>query len=295
LTKVREADVLVREIGGPAGHLGLLAWLEGALGDPSAADEHGRMAVAVGETSRSTWLQGLGALGMIALSRGDHEEAHRYLAPAADLFFGLRIQEPDWEPFHGDAIEASVSAGNREAADGLVSWLEERGETSERAGVRAIAARGRGMLLAARGDHAEADRSFAAAIRHHHEDGGRYELARSLLTRGSSLRRAGRKRAARDALEEAKGHFEDLGAVLWAQRTAGEASRIGGRRPSRGALTEAEMRVARLAAAGRTNREIADTLFMSVRTVEGHLSHVYAKLGIRTRTELALFLDHADA
>ena len=56
-------------------------------------------------------------------------------------------------------------------------------------------------------------------------------------------------------------------------------------------LTAVEERVARLAAAGRTNREIAATLFMSVRTVEGHLSHIYAKLGIRSRTELALFFD----
>ncbi len=52
--------------------------------------------------------------------------------------------------------------------------------------------------------------------------------------------------------------------------------------------------MARLAAAGRTNREIAATLFMSVRTVEGHLSHIYAKLGIRSRTELALFFDPDD-
>ena len=52
--------------------------------------------------------------------------------------------------------------------------------------------------------------------------------------------------------------------------------------------------MAKLAAAGRTNREIADTLFVSVRTVEGTLSHVYAKLGVRSRTELAVFIDATD-
>jgi DNA-binding CsgD family transcriptional regulator len=59
-------------------------------------------------------------------------------------------------------------------------------------------------------------------------------------------------------------------------------------------LTESEARVARLAAAGRTNQEIARTLSMSVRTVEGHLSHVYAKLGLRSRTELAVFFERGD-
>jgi DNA-binding CsgD family transcriptional regulator len=56
-----------------------------------------------------------------------------------------------------------------------------------------------------------------------------------------------------------------------------------------GELSPVERRVARLAAAGRTNKEIADALFLSARTVAGHLSHVYGKLGVRSRTELALF------
>jgi DNA-binding CsgD family transcriptional regulator len=81
--------------------------------------------------------------------------------------------------------------------------------------------------------------------------------------------------------------------VRWVARTAAESDRIGGRRPSGSTLTDAELRVARLAAAGRSNREIADSLFASVRTVEGHLSHVYAKLEIRSRTELAIFFDEA--
>ncbi|MGH2963044.1 MAG: response regulator transcription factor, partial [Solirubrobacterales bacterium] len=83
--------------------------------------------------------------------------------------------------------------------------------------------------------------------------------------------------------------FEGLGNEWWAARATEELARISGRRPSDGQLTPAEQRVARLAAAGRTNREIADVLFMSVRTVEGHLSHIYAKLGIRSRIDLALF------
>jgi DNA-binding CsgD family transcriptional regulator len=69
---------------------------------------------------------------------------------------------------------------------------------------------------------------------------------------------------------------------------------VSGRRAALTKLTDAEDRVVRLAASGLTNREIARALFMSVRTVEGHLSHAYAKLGLRSRTELAVFLQRSD-
>ena len=80
-------------------------------------------------------------------------------------------------------------------------------------------------------------------------------------------------------------------APSWVESAQAELSRIGGAGSAGDVLTEVERRVAKLAVAGRTNREIADTLFMSVRTVEGHLSHIYRKLGIRGRTELGLFWD----
>jgi DNA-binding CsgD family transcriptional regulator len=89
--------------------------------------------------------------------------------------------------------------------------------------------------------------------------------------------------------------FGALGAPVWAERARAEAARIGGRRPPSGdGLTQAEERVARLAAGGMTNREIADALYMSVRTVEGHLSHIYRKLGVRSRTELAAYYERED-
>ena len=107
------------------------------------------------------------------------------------------------------------------------------------------------------------------------------ELGMTLMTLGAIRRRAKQKKPAREALDRAVEIFERLGAPLWAERARAERGRIGGRRSAAGQLTEAERRVATLAVAGRTNREIADTLFMSVRTVEGHLSHAYGKLGIR--------------
>jgi DNA-binding NarL/FixJ family response regulator len=84
-----------------------------------------------------------------------------------------------------------------------------------------------------------------------------------------------------------------LPAPLWAARARGEGDRIGGRLPYGYRLTPTEDRIARLAARGRTNKEIAEALFVSVRTIESHLSHTYSKLDVRSRTELAAALDPA--
>jgi len=79
--------------------------------------------------------------------------------------------------------------------------------------------------------------------------------------------------------------FEEIGADLWAARARAEVGRVGGRTREEG-LTAAERRVAVLVAQGRTNREVAAALFLSERTVASHLTHVYTKLGVRSRTEL---------
>jgi DNA-binding NarL/FixJ family response regulator len=100
-------------------------------------------------------------------------------------------------------------------------------------------------------------------------------------------RQAQQRRAAREALELALANFEELGARLWAEKARAELARISGRRAASDELTETERRVTELAAQGRTNKEIAAELFMGVSTVEAHLSHVYRKLGIRSRTDLA--------
>jgi DNA-binding CsgD family transcriptional regulator len=107
-----------------------------------------------------------------------------------------------------------------------------------------------------------------------------------LLALGIVKRRARRKREAREAIEAALDGFETIGAVGWAAKARAEVGRIGGRTRERG-LTAAERRVAALVAEGRTNREVAAELFLGERTVETHLSHVYAKLGVRSRAELA--------
>ena len=112
------------------------------------------------------------------------------------------------------------------------------------------------------------------------------DRGRTLLALGAAQRRVKRRREARATLEEALAVFERIGAALWAERARAELKRISGRAATPGALTPAEERVAALVAEGKTNREVAAALFLSDRTVEGHLSRIFGKLGIRHRTEL---------
>lgn len=97
----------------------------------------------------------------------------------------------------------------------------------------------------------------------------------------------GERRAAREVLEEARDIFGRLGAPLWERRAEDKLRRLPIKRGAGEALTEAEARVAALAAEGRSNREIGQALFVSVKTVEANLSRVYAKLGVRSRAGLA--------
>jgi DNA-binding CsgD family transcriptional regulator len=191
-------------------------------------------------------------------------------------------------------IEALTAVGRVDEAEERVGYLEERAASLPRPYARTMAARGRGLVEAARGDLPGALLSLERALDEHGRLAMPFELARTLLVFGSMLRRAGQKKRAREALQQARAIFSDMGALLWDQRVEDELGHISGRVASAGELTDAERRVAKLAAAGFRNREIAEQLFMSVRTVEGHLSHVYGKLGIRSRTELAVFLEDPD-
>ena len=118
-----------------------------------------------------------------------------------------------------------------------------------------------------------------------------FELGRTLLAAGAIQRRLKQKRSARERLEKARTIFENLQAPLWVEKAQAELARIGGRAPSPTELTPTEKQVAELVAEGRTNREVAQTLFLSVHTVEANLKRVFRKLDVRSRTELAIKLD----
>jgi DNA-binding CsgD family transcriptional regulator len=119
-----------------------------------------------------------------------------------------------------------------------------------------------------------------------------FERARTELCFGERLRRARRHTQARAVLELALETFDQLGAVPWAERAArelGQRTRRAGAVPS-ATLSAKELQVALTVARGATNREAAAALFLSPKTIEAHLSRVYAKLGLRSRTELAAHL-----
>jgi DNA-binding CsgD family transcriptional regulator len=141
--------------------------------------------------------------------------------------------------------------------------------------------------LSAHGDHLHAAEALQHAFTAHERLDMPLELARTHLIAGDVARRARRKLTAREHTETARTMFDRLGAVPWAQRAEADLARLGTKRADEPELTAAERRVAQLVAAGRTNREVAADLYMGLRTVEAHLSAIYRKLGIRSRSELA--------
>ena len=156
----------------------------------------------------------------------------------------------------------------------------------QRPRVLATAARLRGLIAAAGGDTTTALHYLESALTHHDHLPDRHERARTLLAYGATLRRAGRRRDARTALTEARETFQALGESIWTERADTELNRLGGRTPAGQSLTGAEQQVADLVAKGYSNREVADLLYVTIRTVEANLTRIYAKLGIRSRAQL---------
>jgi DNA-binding CsgD family transcriptional regulator len=201
------------------------------------------------------------------------------------------VGEPGLLRFVQDEVEALTALGRIDDAIEVLSWLEEHASRLDRASALAVCARLRGLIRAAGGDAAGGIAETEAALAQHDRVPIPFERARTLLVLGRLRRLAKRKRDARVALEEAAAEFERLGAPLWLQQARAELGRISGRAPSRWELTPSESRIAALAAAGKTNREIAAELLVTTKTVEFHLHHVYGKLGVRSRLELLRALE----
>jgi DNA-binding CsgD family transcriptional regulator len=225
-------------------------------------------------------------LGFIELSRGEAVSALPHLRRACEIR-GDFILEPGMRLELGDLLEALVATGELDEADDVLALEEPRASTLDRAWCLAILARCRALLQAARGDFDSAFAAFERALAEHARTTDPFHHARTLLALGRTQRRAKRRGDARRTLEDALARFETLGAPLWAEQTRAELARIGGRAPSRGALTEAERRIAGLVAEGRTNREVAAALYLTEHSVETALTRVYRKLGVRSRAELA--------
>lgn len=228
-------------------------------------------------------------LGRIATLSGHHEEAHRWFQTDVGISRQLGLRDGLAEGLHSD-IASLVALGATEEAVRELRELDELAATLG-APIDALAARAHG-LVAASSDPVAALAYFERAV----DLFGAlpapwpFEEAKTLLMLGATLRRLKRRREARETLVRARALFEVLGAALWVEEADAELRRISGRASTPGSLTPAEERVATLVAAGRSNREVASTLFVSDRTVEGHLSRIYRKLGVRSRAELTAML-----
>ena len=227
-----------------------------------------------------------GVLGLVASWGGDVASGTDQFAEADRLAFGVDWRNPHMRPWTPDYVEALLGLGRIDEAARVLDVWEADATVLARPRVLAQVTRCRGLIAAAESRVDDAASLLEQAIHEHAQVGDRFGRSRALLALGVVRRRQRQKAAARSALEEALGAFTDLGAATWTERARAELGRIGGRRREEG-LTPAERRVAALVAEGRTNREVAAALFLGESTVETHLSHVYAKLGIRSHAELA--------
>lgn len=261
------------------------------LGREAEARSAATEGLEISTRSGQVWAQAdnLWALGVLDLSLGRAEEALASLTQAVEIPRNAGARELAIVPAHGDAIEAALAAGDRQLAGTLQDELEAGAHA---AWMQAVALRTRGLIEAADGQLEAAVATLAEAVAHGERiEDGAFALARARLALGAALRRTKRKRRGREELEAARAAFDALGAALWVRRADEELARIGGRAPSGDGLTPTERRVAELVAAGRTNKEVAAELFVTVRTVESNLTKVYAKLGVRSRVELPGALD----
>jgi DNA-binding CsgD family transcriptional regulator len=232
----------------------------------------------------------LAVIGLVAFWRGDAATGAEWLGRASSRALELGWFEPSNRPWTDEYVEALLELGRiDEAVDVLDVW-EADARRVGRERTLAHVLRCRGQIAAARGEIDEAMALLDSAVARHDDLGDPYGKARGLLALGVVRRRARQKRQARDAIAESLEAFEQLGAATWIERAKSELGSIGGRTREEG-LTPAERRVATLVAEGHTNREVAAALFLGERTVASHLTHIYAKLGIRSRTELARVLD----
>jgi DNA-binding CsgD family transcriptional regulator len=294
----REAQLLLDEWGSSADDR-LLSWpmyercralLAAGRGDQEDARRWASTALARAETTGVEWdrLEVERALGLVALLAKDWPEAVGHLGAVWDHTEREGVLDPGAFPVAPDLVEALVEGEDLARARSVTRRLSAQARDQQHPWALAGARRSAALLGLATAYDAGAAGELDAVARTYAELGLAHEGARTLLASGRAARRARKWGAARDALERAVDGFDATGSPGWAAEARSELSRVGARRPtSPGLLTATERRVAALAVAGLANKEIARTLVVTVNTVEFHLRNVYAKLGIRSRMQLA--------
>ena len=266
-----------------------LAWLEARRGSEAECRAHVAEALALcdqlGTRLHQVW--GSAALGDLALGLGDAAGAAAQFELQQQLLGELGITDVDLMP-GAELVDACLRLGRADDAHriGVDYQAAARAKGQPWSLARALRSQG---LLAVDGDFAE---QFDRALAYHEQTLDAFETARTRLAYGERLRRARNRLLAREQLRAAVETFERLGARPWAERARAELAATGAtlrrRDPSTvDELTPQEMQIALALAGGKTTRETAAALFLSPKTIEYHLRHVYDKLGIHSREELA--------
>ena len=267
--------------------LSTLATVHAYRGEEDKCREHAQVAA---EVASSRQLRMIGAasqwaLGLLALGAGRPAEALAALSSVASETEGhpgiVRWATPD-------LVEAAVRAGAAEACAPALARLEAWAQVSGLGIPIAMLSRCRGLLTSGE----EAISHYEEALRADERDTRPLERARIELLLGETLRRARQRTRAREHLRVALRVFERVNALPWAHRARSELRATGESTAPVGPsdfqhLTPQELQIARYAASGETNADIAAKLFLSRRTVEYHLAKVYTKTGVTSRRELA--------
>jgi DNA-binding CsgD family transcriptional regulator len=227
------------------------------------------------------------AQGISWLQANRPGQAAMALSPVWERTQREGVDEPGALPVAPELVEALVRLDRTEEAAAITSRLRDLAEAQDHPWAAATADRCAAAIALASGYDEDAAARLAAAAAALGELGLGFDRARSLLWLGQMARRARKRAIAWRFLQAAADAFDELGSVGWAQQVRAELARLGFRPAPDSELTAAEQRVAALAAEGMSNKQIAQQLFTAVHTVEVHLVHVYAKLGVRSRAQLA--------
>ncbi len=267
-----------------------------ARGDREAAAAHAAEAAArlhpAGTDNSTIWVATARAL--LALAEGDDQHTAAVLKPLSRPA-SAHVHEPGWQPWQALYAEALVVLGRRGQAEAVLTPFEALAAARGRPSVMASAARARGTLEAAHGHADRADAAFRDGLKHASDLPLPFERALLETAYGRYLRCAGRRGESAAHLQAARTRFAQLDARPFLERCDRELTACDLTLPKRTAdprtsLTPQELAVARLVATGRTNRQTAAALVVSVKTIEYHLGNAYAKLGVSSRTQLALAL-----
>jgi class 3 adenylate cyclase/tetratricopeptide (TPR) repeat protein len=226
------------------------------------------------------------ALGMLELGLGHPGEALQHLTECDAWLQEISISDPDLSPAP-DIVEALVRLGRESEAREVAARYRAAADAKRQPFALARAARAQALVA----DDQSFAELFAVALKHHESTPDTFERGRTQLYFGERLRRTRKRVEARKHLRAALKAFDELGAAPWGERAmgelqaSGETARVRDERYRR-QLTPQELQVALTLAEGTTTREAAAKLYLSPKTVEYHLRHVYDKLEIRSREEL---------